>query len=261
MYNRTPNPRYHPWNHRKLQTDTGHDMDVRNSLPISVPFVKKQPYKSWSLIICIGKNTLLTFWNLFFPWQDRIFHLFKRSWQTDPLDPCGEDTWQGSSRETECRLDHPSGRPCVKGIRMGLAIVEHWGASKGFRLPASLLLSGVSPPPCSCSQLVFARVTSDKPPHLGLCSLWPEMGWVCKSDNLGGEVRQWRRSSFARNPSLRAGPARKPNELTALSACGSQVEAWRTIGWGHSSRHQTTGIRVRRTNEGLFKNVPRKGHP
>jgi len=56
----------------------------------------------------------------------------------------------------------------VKGIRLGLAIVEHWGGSKDFRLSAALLLSGVSPPPCSCSQLVFARVTSDKVPGLVL---------------------------------------------------------------------------------------------
>ena len=112
---------------------------------------------------------------------------------------------------------------CVKGIRLGLAIAEHWGESREFRVSATLLLSGVSPPPCSCSQLVFARVTSHKPPHLGLCSLWPEMGWVCKTEDLGGESQQW--NSFVRNPCLRASPAWKPNEPTALSACGQQVDA------------------------------------
>ena len=50
-------------------------------------------------------------------------------------------------------------------------VVEHWGESREFRVSATLLLSGVLPPPCSCSQLVFARVTSHKPPQLGLCSL------------------------------------------------------------------------------------------
>ena len=61
---------------------------------------------------------------------------------------------------------------------------------------ATLLLSGASPPPRSCSQLVFARVTSNKPPQLGLCSLWPEMGRVCKTEDLGGESQQWSPSSF-----------------------------------------------------------------
>ena len=42
-----------------------------------------------------------------------------------PFSPCGEDTWPGKSPETACRLDHTSGCPCVKGIRLGLAIVEH----------------------------------------------------------------------------------------------------------------------------------------
>ena len=50
-------------------------------------------------------------------------------------------------------------------------------------------------------------------------------------------------SSFAWNPTLRASPAWKPNEPAALSACGSN--AWRTIGWGHSSRHRRAGSRVR----------------
>ena len=60
---------------------------------------------------------------------------------------------------------------------------------KAVGLSATLLLPGLSPAPCSCGQLV--GVATHQPSHLGLCSLRPQMGWVCQAEDLGGENQWW----------------------------------------------------------------------
>ena len=40
-----------------------------------------------------------------------------------PVEPCGANTWTRKSREITCGLDYTSVRPCVKGVRLGVAVV------------------------------------------------------------------------------------------------------------------------------------------
>ena len=183
--------------------------------------------------------------------------------------------WICMSAETACRLDHTSGRPCVECQRhqTGLSSTE----VKAENLECQLLYS------CQVCCLLPARAASwyllESPHtsrHSWACAPCGQKWGGCAKQrilvvkvNSGAQAVLW---DFAQNCFVFHGwlsPRRcfvlhtrtisghsgqkptawKPNEPTALSACGSQVDAWRTIGWGHPIA--VIGELDRNTNECL----------